>query len=93
MINYWDDKYGGKEEEINNQRLKEKLNKERYEQSKSSSESFKTLAIKFCGIFVKDTNVKIYGRDIYEKFIEITMSKTDFETMVKESNIKGDNND
>ena len=90
MINYWDDKYGGKEKEINNQRLKEKLNKEKYEQS--SSESFKMLAIKFCGIFVKDTNVKIYGRDVYEKFIEITMSKTDFEIMVKESNIKGDNN-
>ena len=53
-----------------------------------------TLAIKFCGIFVKDTDIKIYGRDIYEKFIEITMSKTDFETMVKESNINGrDNND
>lgn len=93
MINYWDDKYGGKEE--NKQKIIEKLKREEegaYQDTYNIT--LKKFAIKFNGIFVKNTDVKIYGRDIYGKFIEITMSKTDFETMVKESNINGgDNND
>ena len=91
MINYWDDKYGGKEEE-NKQKIIEELKREE-EGAYQDTYNIKLerLAIKFCGIFVKNTNVKIYGRDIYEKFVEITMSKTDFETMVKESNINGGN--
>jgi len=89
MINYYDDK------EENKQKIIERLKREE-EGAYQDTYNIKLerLAIKFCGIFVKDTDIKIYGKDIYEKFIEITMSKTDFEIMVKESNINGrDNND
>ena len=89
MINYYDDK------EENKQKIIERLKREE-EGAYQDTYNIKLekFAIKFNGIFVRDTDVKIYGRNFYEKFIEITMSKTDFETMIKESNINGrDNND